>query len=141
MGIKATIIATPPTAAHQVAALKVGVNAAGLIAALKEQITETLFLLGEIIKGIPSGNLTCAGPISTASATILMAAPVPSWVIPGMVISDLTNAKAVGTVLSAAASTITLTSNAANAGSGSSDVLQISDPNLSVYQGLVTSLS
>jgi hypothetical protein len=141
MGVRTTLIATPPTASHQMQAMAKGVNASGLLRALSEQISEVVYLLGEIIKGTPNGALTAAGLISTSSASITMAAPLPSWVAAGQTVFDNTNSKSIGTVLSATGTTLTLTANAANAGQGSSDLLQIQDPNLSVFQTLLANLS
>ena len=142
MGVKATVVATPLTSNHQAACLNRGLNASGLIAALQEQLTEVIYLLKEITKTFPTGNLTAAGTISTSSASITMAQTIPSWVVAGMTVFDVTNSSALGTVLSGAGTTtLVLTANAAHAGSGSADVLTISDPNLGTYQGLITSLS
>ena len=51
---------------------------------------------------------------STASPTLGFAS-VPSWIVAGMSVYDVTTGAAVGTVLSAASTTVTLTANAANA--------------------------
>jgi hypothetical protein len=141
MGVRTTLVAAPVTAAHASAAQKIGLNASGLAAQLAEQISEVIYLLKEIIKTVPAVNLTAAGTISTSSATIAMAQPLPASVVFGMNVFSVTANKQIGTVLSTSGSTLTLTAVAANAGSGSSDVLQIADANLSVYQSLLTALS
>lgn len=74
-----------------------------------------------------AGTATAAGAISTASATITM--PNVSgfpWVVPGMNVYDLTANKQIGTISSWVGTTLTLTGNAANNGSGSTDSLAIS---------------
>jgi len=74
-----------------------------------------------------AGVATAAGTISTASATITM--PNVSgfpWVVAGMSVYDTTNNKTIGTVLTWVGTTLTLTSNAANNGSGGTDVLSFS---------------
>jgi hypothetical protein len=142
MGVKTTIAATPPTATHQLSALKSGLNANALTTQLAEAVSEVIYLLKEIIKTFPTGNLTAAGPISTSSASITMAQTIPSWVVAGMSVFDVTKNASLGTVSSGAGtSTLVLSANSLSAGSGSTDVLTISDPNLATYQGLVTSLS
>ena len=74
-----------------------------------------------------AGAVTAAGAISTGSATITM--PNVSgypWVVAGMNVYDLTNGKQIGTVQSWVGTTLTLTGNASNNGSGSTDSLQFS---------------
>ncbi|MBR0693666.1 hypothetical protein [Bradyrhizobium lablabi] len=74
-----------------------------------------------------AGTATAAGSISTASATITM--PNVSgfpWVQPGMAVYDITANKVIGTVLTWVGTTLTLTANAANNGSGSTDTLSFS---------------
>ncbi len=74
-----------------------------------------------------AGAITAAGAISTAASTITM--PNVSgypWVVAGMNVYDLTNAKQIGTVLTWVTTTLTLTGNASNNGSGSTDSLQFS---------------
>jgi hypothetical protein len=44
MGIKSTIASTPPTASHQSAAQKTGINVAALTAQLQEQVSEVIYL-------------------------------------------------------------------------------------------------
>jgi hypothetical protein len=119
MGVKTTIITTPPTAAHQTTALKSGYNVGGLTTQLAEQVGEVIFLLREILKTFPTGNLTAAGTISTGSANITMAQTIPSWVVAGMTVFDVTNGFNLGTVSSGAGTTtLVLQANAAHAGSG-----------------------
>ena len=74
-----------------------------------------------------AGEITAAGAISTSSATITM--PNVSgypWVVAGMNVYDITAGKQIGTVLTYTGTTLTLTGNAANAGSGSTDSLAFS---------------
>lgn len=74
-----------------------------------------------------AGAITAAGSISTSSATITM--PNVSgypWVVTGMNVYDLTNGKQIGTVSTWVGTTLTLTANASNNGSGSTDSLQFS---------------
>src|SRR6185503_12116276 len=74
-----------------------------------------------------AGQATAAGTISTASSTITM--PNVSgfpWVVAGMNVYDVTNNKQIGTILSWVGTTLTLTANASNNGSGSTDTLAIS---------------
>lgn len=74
-----------------------------------------------------AGAITAAGSISTASSTITM--PNVSgypWVVAGMSVWDLTNNKSIGTVSSWVGTTLTLTGNAANNGSGATDSLAFS---------------
>ena len=73
--------------------------------------------------GGAAAQLATGGAISTSSATITMAAAIPAWVVAGLNVYDLTNGKQIGTVLSISGTTLTLTANAANAGS-SGDILQ-----------------
>jgi hypothetical protein len=142
MGVKSTIVATPPTSNHQTALSKAGLNANSLIAALQEQISEVIYLLKEVIKTFPTGNLTAAGTISTSSASITMPQTIPSWVVAGMSVFDVTKNASLGTVASGAGTTtLVLTANSLSAGSGSADVLTISDPNLATYQAQLTALS
>jgi len=71
-----------------------------------------------------AGAVTAAGAISTGAATVTM--PNVSgypWVAPGMNVYDATNSKQIGTVLSWVGTTLTLTGNASNNGSGSTDSL------------------
>jgi hypothetical protein len=142
MGVKSTIAATPPTVSHQMAAIKVGINAAALLVQLQEHISEAIYLLQESIKTFPNFNLTAGGTISTGSANIVMAKTLPATVVSGMNVFDVTNQQQIGTVSSGAGTTtLVLQANAAHAGSGSSDVLQFTDANLATYQSLITSLS
>ena len=74
-----------------------------------------------------AGAITAAGAISTGSATVTM--PNVSgypWVVPGMNVYDITSGKQVGTVSSWVGTLLTLTGNASNNGSGSTDSLQFS---------------
>lgn len=74
-----------------------------------------------------AGVATAAGTISTGSATITM--PNVSgfpWVVAGMAVYDTTNSKIIGTVSTWIGTTLTLTGNATNNGSGATDVLSIS---------------
>jgi hypothetical protein len=120
MGIKTTITTTPPTAAHQSAAMKTGINIAALTVQLQEQVSEVIYLLKEIVKSFPSVSLTAAGPISTSSANIAMAQTIPASVTAGMTVLDVTNGFNLGTVSSGAGTTtLLLTGNAAHAGSAS----------------------
>lgn len=74
-----------------------------------------------------AGAVTAAGAISTGASTITMPNISGSpWVVPGMNVYDLTNNKQIGTVLSWVGTTLTLTGNASNNGSGSTDSLQFS---------------
>jgi hypothetical protein len=142
MGVKSTIAATTPTATHQSAAMKTGINVAALTVELQEQVSETIYLLKEIIKTFPNVSLIAAGTITTSSANITMAATIPASVTAGMNVFDVTVGFNLGTVSSGAGTTtLVLTGNAAHAGSGSNDVLQITDPNLATYTALVASLS
>jgi hypothetical protein len=141
MGVKSTLVAAPPTVAHTAAAFKNGFNASALTIQLQEALADVIYLAKELIKTTPTVNLIAASNPSTSSPSITMAAPLPSSVVSGMNVFDITANKQIGTILSASASTLTLTGNASNAGSGTSDILQITDANLATYQGLVTSLS
>jgi hypothetical protein len=74
-----------------------------------------------------AGPVTAAGAISTAAATITM--PNVSgfpWVQPGMSVYSATAGVIVGTILTWVGTTLTLTANASNNGSGATDVLNIS---------------
>lgn len=74
-----------------------------------------------------AGAITAAGAISTGSATITM--PNVSgypWVVPGMNVYDTTAGKQIGTVSSWVGTTLTLTGNASNNGSGSTNSLVFS---------------
>ena len=69
-------------------------------------------------------QLTAGGTISTGSANITMAATIPSWVVAGMPVYDVTASAYLGLVSSGAGSTtLVLGANSAAAGSGSADVL------------------
>jgi hypothetical protein len=71
-----------------------------------------------------AGPITAGGTISTGSSTITM--PNVSgfpWVVPGMNVYSATAGKQIGTVLTYIGTTLTLTANATNNGSGSTDVL------------------
>jgi hypothetical protein len=86
--------------------------------------------------------LTAAGTSTTASANVAMAQTIPATVTPGMNVFDVTNGFNIGTVANGAGTTtLVLTANAAHAGSGSNDALQITDANLATYNALLTSLS
>jgi hypothetical protein len=142
MGVKTTIAATPVTASHQAAAMKVGINIAALTVQLQEQVAEVIYLLREVLKTFPVVTLTAAGTISTGSPNVTVAATIPVTVVAGMNVLDVTNGFNLGTVLSGAGTTtLVLTGNAAHAGSGSNDALQITDQNLATYTALVASLS
>jgi hypothetical protein len=84
MGTKTTIATTPPTAAHQAAGMKTGINVAALTVQLQEQVSDVIYLLKEVIKSFPSFSLTAAGTITTASANIAMAQTIPASVTAGM---------------------------------------------------------
>jgi hypothetical protein len=59
-----------------------------------------------------------------------------------MSVFDVTKNASLGTVASGAGTTtLVLTANSLSAGSGSADVLTISDPNLATYQAQLTALS
>lgn len=73
-----------------------------------------------------AGALAAGASFTTSSTTIALGAAVPSWVVQGMNVYDLTNSQQIGTVASVAGSIITLTGAAAHASSGSSDSLQFS---------------
>src|ERR1035437_389850 len=73
------------------------------------------------------GALTTSAGTLTSSAVLNFAA-VPSWVVAGMVVTDLTAGTAIGTVTSVAATTATLVANAANAVT-TADVLSFAMPN------------
>ncbi len=74
-----------------------------------------------------AGAVAAAGAISASSPNITMPNISGSpWVQPGMNVYDLTNGKQIGTLLSWSGTALTLTANAANAGSGSTDSLQFS---------------
>lgn len=79
-----------------------------------------------------AGPVTAAGTISTASATITMPNVSGSpWVTAqnngaGMLVYDNTNGVVIGTVSSWTGTTLTLTGNASNNGSGSTDSLTLS---------------
>jgi hypothetical protein len=140
MGVKSSL--TAPTAVHQSSAAKAGVNATGLVLALQEQIGEVIYLLKETIKTLPTVSLTANGTISTASATIAMSSTIPSSVVAGMSVTDVTNGFALGTVASGAGTTtLTLQANALHAGSGSNDVLKIDDANLAGYTAQLAALA
>jgi hypothetical protein len=142
MGIKSTIVTTPPTASHQSSAMKTGINITALTTQLQEQVSEVIYLLKEVIKTFPSVSLTAAGTITTASPNIAIAQTIPASVVAGMNVFDVTNGFNLGTVASGAGTTtLVLSGNAAHAGSGSNDALQISDPNLATHTALVASLS
>ncbi len=82
---------------------------------------------GSYARAQVAGAVTAAGAISTGAATITM--PNVSgypWVVAGMNVYDLTNGKQIGTVQGWVGTTLTLTGNAANNGSGSTDSLQFS---------------
>jgi homoserine kinase len=87
--------------------------------------------------------LTAASNPSTSSPNITMAATVPSWVLPGYTVTDVTAGnKLLGTVLSGAGSTtLVLAANSAFVGSGSSNVLTIADPNVAALNTLIANLS
>ncbi len=61
-----------------------------------------------------AGALTTNGATTTSSPTLSFAS-VPSWITPGMSVSDISNSNAIGTVQSTTATTVTLTANAAHA--------------------------
>lgn len=74
-----------------------------------------------------AGLITAAGAISTGSNAITM--PNVSgnlWVVAGMNVYSITAGKQIGTVLSYVGTTLTLTGNASNNGSGSTDSLAFS---------------
>jgi hypothetical protein len=71
----------------------------------------------------PAPIFAANGAISTSSPTITMAVANPGYITAGMTVFDLTNNKPVGTVSSWSGTTLTLTGNAANASSGTTDQL------------------
>jgi hypothetical protein len=75
-----------------------------------------------------AGAIAAGGAISTGSATITMSGDNPGWVVPGMNVYSITAGKQIGTVSSwsTSSTTLTLTGNASNNGSGSSDSLLFS---------------
>jgi len=75
------------------------------------------------------GALKATAGTLTSSPTLTVAA-VPSWVVAGMVVTDLTSGAAIGTVSAAApqGTSITLAANAANA-VASGDILAFAMPN------------
>ena len=73
-----------------------------------------------------AGTLTANGTISTGSSSITMNVSNPGWVVAGMNVYDTTNNKQIGTVLTYSGTALTLTANASNNGSGSTDVLSFS---------------
>jgi hypothetical protein len=77
-----------------------------------------------------AGAVTAAGTISNASSTITMPNVSGSpWVVNGMNVFDLTNAYAngqIGTISTWVTTTLTLTGNASNNGTGGTDSLQFS---------------
>lgn len=74
-----------------------------------------------------AGALAAGASFTTGSANITMGATIPSWVVAGMTVYDLTNGQAIGTVSSGAGTTtLVLTGNAAHASSGGTDSLAFS---------------
>lgn len=75
--------------------------------------------------GMTNSQLTAGGAIATNTANITMAATIPSWVVAGMPVYDVTVGAYLGVVSSGSGTTtLVLGSNAAHAGTGTSDVLQ-----------------
>lgn len=72
-----------------------------------------------------AGQLTANASWTTATATLSFAS-VPSWVVAGMNVYDVTKGVQIGTVSSTTSTTIVLTSNAASASNGAADVVAIS---------------
>jgi hypothetical protein len=97
-------------------------------------------LLRECVRDMVTGQLVAGGTISTTSATITMAQPLPSWVSVGMSVFDVSKNALLGSVLTAGGTTLTLSANALSAGSGSADILLISDPNVASINALITAL-
>jgi hypothetical protein len=140
MGVRSSLVA--PTAIHQSQAFqKNSVNAASLVAQLQTQIAETVLLLREVLKTLPGGNLLAASSWTTASTTIVLAQPAPSWVTAGMNVFDNTNSQQIGTVASASGTTLTLTLAAAHASAGSSDTVALTDANAATYTAQIAALS
>lgn len=73
-----------------------------------------------------AGALGAGASFTTGTATITMGSSLPAWVVPGMAVYDVTNGFSIGTVLSTAGTTLTLTANALHASSGSTDTLTFS---------------
>jgi hypothetical protein len=73
-----------------------------------------------------AGSLTAGAAWTTTTPTIPLSAAVPSWVVPGMSVYDVTSQQEIGTVQSVSGSNVTLTANAAHASSGSGDTISFS---------------
>lgn len=83
---------------------------------------------GQVAYGeLPLGQLQAAASWTTGSTTITMAQAVPSWVVAGMNVFDVTNSAAngqIGTVSGSTGTTLTLSADAAKVSTGANDVLQ-----------------
>jgi hypothetical protein len=89
-----------------------------------------------------SGQLTAASNPSTGSPNITMAATIPAWVLPGYTVFDTTKNALLGVVSSGAGTTtLVMAANSLSVGTGTSDVLTISDPNVASFNTLITNLS
>lgn len=73
-----------------------------------------------------AGAIAAGGTWTTSSTSITMGSSNPGWVVAGMSIWDITAGAYIGTVSSYSGTTLTLTSTASHASSGSTDSLQFS---------------
>ena len=142
MGTKTSLATTTLAASHTISAWKNGRNANALIVQAQEAAQELITLLKVCIADMPTGQVIANGTISASSPTITIATPgLPSWVSPGQSVFDVTKNAALGTVLTAVGTTLTLSANSLSAGSGSADVLLIADTNIAGLNTLITNLS
>jgi len=74
--------------------------------------------------GLPVAQLTAGASFGTGASTVVMAQAVPSWVVAGMNVYDVTKAANLGTVSGSTGTTLTLSANFASAASGAADVFQ-----------------
>lgn len=73
-----------------------------------------------------AGAIAAGGTWTTSSTSITMGSSNPGWIVAGMSVWDITASAFIGTVSSYSGTTLTLTSTAAHASSGSTDSLQFS---------------
>jgi hypothetical protein len=141
-GIKTTLATSSLATNHLTTGWQNGRNVSALITQAGEAAQELIALLHECIRDMQTGTLTAASNPSTGSRNITMAQTIPAWVLPGFSVYDSTKGASLGTVLSGAGtSTLVLTANSLSAGTGSSDAILISDPNIAAFNVLISNLS
>lgn len=75
--------------------------------------------------GGPLQQLTTTASWTTSATTLAISGAVPSWVVAGMNVYDVTKGANIGTVSGSTSTTLTLSAAASAASSGAADVIQL----------------